>query len=239
MVRRLSLLIGLCLTLPAHGAEIDQINTLAQPQFRLLSEDLGAALSYKPLSPGEPLGVTGFDIGVEVTATRLKNAAILEQATSDDAPGTLPIAKLHAHKGLPFGIDVGLMYSTVPDSNIDLWGAELRYAILKGGVAQPALALRASYTKLTGVSQLDFETMGLDLSVSKGFAFLTPYAGAGKVWVTSTPQGNAATFLTEEDFSLSKLFAGVNLNFGLMNFAFEADRTGDATSYGAKFGWRF
>ena len=65
----------------------------------------------------------------------------------------------------------------------------------------------------------------------------TPYAGVGKVWASSTPNGIPA--LSKESLSLSKVFVGINMNFGLTNLAFEGDRTGKATSYGAKLGFRF
>jgi hypothetical protein len=219
------------------GTDIDTLGNInVQNDFRLLSEDLGAALSYKAVIPAEPLGLTGFDISLEGSSTKLEHADILKLATGGDSASTLVIPKLHVHKGLPLGIDVGAFYSAIPNSNIKLWGAELRYALLKGGTASPALAVRGSYTKLQGVDQLDFDTKGVDLSISKGFALLTPYAGIGKVWVNSTPVDVAP--LVKEDFSYSKVFAGVNLNFGLVNIALETDKTGDATSYSAKFGWR-
>jgi hypothetical protein len=141
------------------------------------------------------------------------------------------------NKGLPFGIDVGVMAGAVPATNIKLYGGELRYAIVSGGVAMPAIGIRGSYTKLTGVDQLDFDTKGVDLSISKGFLMFTPYGGIGKVWASSTPNGIPA--LSKESFSLNKVFVGANLNFGLTNLAFEGDRTGKASSYGAKLGFRF
>ena len=208
-----------------------------QSDFRLLSEDLGAALSYKPLSPGEPLGVTGFDLGIEVTATQLENSARYSNAFTGSVPDTLYLPKLHIHKGLPFGFDIGASYSAVPDSNIKVWGAEVRYAILKGSTTMPALALRASYSALDGVDQLKFNTTGVDLSISKGFAIFTPYAGIGRVWVRSTP--DPSTLKTEEDFDVGKVFVGVNMNLAVVNIAVEGDKTGDATSYGLKLGWRF
>jgi len=241
MIRRiLSLsILGLgSLSLPAQAASIDTIYFLVQPQFRLLSEDLGAALSYKPLIPAEPLGITGFDLGIDVSATRLQNSAVFALAASGETLDTLFLPRLHVHKGLPFGLDIGASYAAVPDSNIKLWGAEVRYAILKGGTATPALALRGSYSTLEGVSQLNFTTTGADLSISKGFAMFTPYAGIGKVWVRSTPDASITT-LVEESFNLNKLFVGVNMNLAVINIAIEGDKTGDATSYGIKFGWRF
>jgi hypothetical protein len=224
---------------PARAAsDLDNINALAQAQFRLLSEDLGAALSYKPLIPAEPLGTTGFDLGVEVTTVTLENTAVFDIAMTGDSPDTLFIPKVHVHKGLPLGIDVGVFLAGVPDSNVRLWGAEVRYAILKGGTTSPALALRGSYSQLAGVDQLEFSTTGVDLSLSKGFAFATPYVGGGAVWVRSTPD-IPGTALQEEEFSVGKYFVGVNLNFAVINIAVEADKTGDTASYGLKLGWRF
>jgi hypothetical protein len=236
MKRFIATLSLLGLTTAATAADLNNIGGLSQAQFRLLSEDLGASLSYKPVLPTEPLGVTGFDVGVEVVATKLENPSVFNTATSNNGDSTLIIPRLHIHKGLPLGMDIGLVYSSIPDSNISLVGGEFRYALVKGGVATPAIGLRLSRTVLQGVDQLDLETTGYDISISKGFAMLTPYLGAGRVRTVSTPTVGA---LTEESFSAGKVYGGLNMNFALMNFALEADRTGTATSYSVKFGWRF
>ena len=226
------------LPLPVAASNIDNLQALSQSEFRALSEDLGAALSYKPLTPTAPLGITGFDVGLAVTATKIKNSDLLQRAGAGDH-STLPVPSLRLNKGLPLDIDIGLMVGAVPGTNVRLYGGELRYALVSGGVAMPAIGIRGSYTKLTGVDQLDFDTKGVDLSISKGFLMLTPYAGVGKVWAASTPKNIPPPGLSKESFSLNKVFGGVNLNLGATNFAFEADRTGKATSYGAKVGFRF
>ena len=232
-----SLVAALLPPLSAAAAEIDSIGNLSQAQFKLLSEDLGAALSYKPLIPAEPLGITGFDIGLAVTGTDLKNARLLSLAASGrSVPTLLPVPTLRAHKGLPLGIDIGASYAKVPDIEVTLWGAELRWAIMEGNTALPAVALRGSYSSLTGVDQLKLTSAGADISISKGFAMFTPYAGVGQVWVKSTPQG--VPLLQEESFTQTKVFAGVNINLGV-NFALEADSTGGIVSYGVKVGIRF
>ena len=226
----------LAVSVPVAAKDIN-IQPLNQGDFRALSEDLGAALSYKPLTPTAPLGITGFDVGIAVTDTKLENSAVFAKAGADISNAAVPT--LRVHKGLPFGIDVGVMAGAVPSTNIRLFGGELRYAIVAGGTAMPAIGIRGSYTKLTGVDQLDFDTKGLDLSISKGFAMLTPYAGVGRVWAASTPKSIPASTPTKESLSMSKVFVGINMNLGLVNLAFEGDRTGEATSYGAKLGFRF
>ena len=216
--------------------DIDNLQALVQTEFKSFSKDLGAVLSYKAVSPAEPLGLTGFDIGLEVTGTELKYSNIWDKASSGSAPSTVPVPKLHVIKGLPFNIDVGAVYTKVPSTNISLLGGELRYAFLEGGVATPAVAVRGTFTKLSGVDQLDFSTKGLELSISKGFAMLTPYAGVGEVWVDSKPK---VTGLTKESFQQTKYFVGANVNLGLLNVALDYDNTDSVNSYTLKLGWRF
>lgn len=241
MIHRLARIAALTLgtlAVPVLAADdLDRLQNLGQAQFRLLSEDLGAALSYKAVVPAEPLGTTGFDIGVGASTTRLESINAYSQAFSGNAPERLVVPKVYVQKGLPFGIDLGAFLAGVPDSNIKLWGAELRYAIVKGGPATPAVAVRGSYSSLQGVSQLKLDNTGLDLSVSKGFAFFTPYLGAGKVWTRSSP--DAGTGLQGANFDQNKVFVGLNVNLGFVNIAAEGDKTGDANSYSLKFGWRF
>jgi hypothetical protein len=233
----LLLCISGCFAQSVWAANISTLGNLTQPQFRLFSEDLGSALSYKPITPPAPLGVTGFELGLEVTSTKMQNSALWSKATNGgSALNSMIVPKLHVFKGLPLNIDVGAFYSAIPSTNIKLYGGELRYAILEGGVALPAVGIRGAFTKLSGVSQLAFNTKSLDVSISKGFAIFTPYAGLGTVWVDSTP--NVAP-LVSETFRQNKIFAGGNLNFGLVNFALEYDKTGSAPSYSAKLGFRF
>ena len=43
-------------------------------------KNLGAATSYKGVTPAAPLGIIGFDVGVELTQTHLESAAVFRQA---------------------------------------------------------------------------------------------------------------------------------------------------------------
>ena len=237
MKKLAAVLLGFSCTTPLLAQEIDQLQNLAQREFRLLSEDLGGALSYRPQTPTEPLGITGFDIGVGLTLARINNVALLERVTSDSASETIPVPTLRIHKGLPLGFDVGLSYAAIPGSNLEYIGGELRYALLLGGVAAPAIGVRGSLTKLRGVDQLELDTRGLDISISKGFAVLTPYAGVGRVWVESDPKNVAG--LVKEEFELNKAFIGVGFRLALFNINLEADKTGDVEGFSIKAGLRF
>ena len=208
-----------------------------QNNFKKLSEDLASATSYKGLTPAEPLGITGFDVGIEVTDTSLQYTNAFDTACGGCGVDNLTIVKAHLHKGLPMGFDVGLVHSAVGTRDVALTGLELRYANIEGGVGMPAVATRITWSRLDGVDKLSLESKGIEVTVSKGFVMCTPYAGAGQNWVTSDP--SAATGLKSEDFTQSKYYVGTNINFGLLNFALEIDNTGGAQTIGAKGGFRF
>lgn len=224
---------------PASWAgDIDNVDSLLQTEFKDLTADLGAALSYKAIRPAEPMGTLGFDIGFEVSSTSLESDALETATSGDETSSQLLVPKLHVSKGLPFGFDVGAFYTSVPDSNIGLIGGELSYAIFEGGTISPAVSIRGTYSRLTGVDELDLTTKGLEVSVSKGFAMFTPYAGIGQVWIDS--QANTASGLLEdESLTKNKYFLGINFNLGLVNFAAETEQTGDNSSTSAKIGVRF
>jgi len=219
------------------AGDIDTLGALIQPEFKSFSEDLVAVGSYKGVVPAEGLGLIGIDLGIELTATQLEFSDIWEKAAgNEDFAKAFIVPKLHVHKGLPFGLDVGAFLATSPESNVKLIGGEVRYALVGGNVALPAIAARLSHSRLLGVDQLAFDATGVDVSISKGILMVTPYAGVGQVWATSNPDVSG---LQKESLALDKVFVGANLNLGLLNLALELDKTGDASSTSFKFGFRF
>ena len=218
------------------AGDIDNISNLDQNLFKDLTNDLGAALSYKAINPDEPLDNVGYDIGFDISSSSLDSDA-LEQATTGTAPDQLLIPNVRFHSDLPLGFDVSAFYGSVPDSNIDLIGGELRYAIYDGGALTPAVAIRGTFSQLSGVDELDLNTRGLELSVSKGFSSFTPYAGISTMWIDSNTD---IPGLNGENVSKNKYFLGFNLNLGLMNITAETEKTDDddATA-NAKIGVRF
>lgn len=217
------------------AGDLNQIGTLSQSEFLKLSTDLGAAAAYKGLTPATPLGLVGFDAGVEVTQTKIENTALFRQAGAGDI-SNLYVPKLHVTKGLPYGFDIGAFVSRVSGVNGSLIGAEARYAILDDGVAIPAVGVRLSGSKLTGVGHVSLSTIALDAMLSKKLALVTPYIGAGTVRVKNNAD---VAGLRKESFNKSRVFVGMNVNFLVTNIALEAEKMGDNTSLSAKVGFRF
>ena len=151
---------------PVTAAEFTSLNTLAQGEFRRVSEDLGAAISYKGVTPATPLGLAGFDVGVEVSTTKLENSALFRRAGAG-SPADLVVPKVHVHKGLWGGVDIGAFVAGSSQIDAALYGAELRYALVDDGIATPAVGLRLSGSRATGTGDLRLGTLSADVVVSK------------------------------------------------------------------------
>ena len=218
-----------------QAGSLDNLTMLSQDQFTKLSKDLGAVAAYRGVTPGNSLGLTGFDVGVELTQSKIENSDILKRAGGGDT-STLFVPKLHIHKGLPAGFDIGAFVSRISGVDASLLGAELRYQVVEDGLTTPSIAVRLSGSKVTGVSQVNLSTAAVDAMVSKKLTFITPYAGVGSVRVTSSPKVGALRDVTSTE---SRVFVGVNANFLLTNFALEAEKLGGVSSVSAKIGFRF
>lgn len=233
-IRAIVTMVGLSAA-PAWASDFDQVRSLSQDQLNAVTRDLGAAFAYKGVAPGTTLGVIGFDLGVEITDTKLENIGAI-RAAGNDAPDHLVIPKFHAHKGLWGGFDIGAFVGGASRVSATLYGLDLRYAVIEDGLAAPAVSLRASGTRAIGLGPLKVDTAALDAMVSKRLALFTPYAGAGIVRMRGSVDGSG---LASETASKGRVFAGINLNLLATNLAFEAEKLGDNTSLSAKVGFRF
>lgn len=231
------LLAGLLLTVSSAAFATDDITIqgLSQADFDGLSTDMGAVTSFKQLQGSSSEGIAGFDLGVNFADTQVSHKQAWDDATHDSI-SNVPFADVTVSKGLPLGFDVGAEYAFVPGFNIHLYGVEGRYAILDGGVTEPAVGLRFAYTHLTGVDSLSFNTKTLDLSVSKGFGPITPYAGVGEVWTSSSP--DSSTGLADFSQSNTEFFAGLSFELGV-HMALEYNHLAGNSTYTFKFGFGF
>ncbi|MDP3857909.1 MAG: hypothetical protein Q8Q73_09130 [Stagnimonas sp.] len=200
----------------------------SQAQFRSVAKDIAATLDYKALGPAEASGLTGFSIGAFATYAPTSDKAAWAAVTGEDVDA-IGVVGVSAVKGLPFNIDIGAFYSQVPKTDAKLFGGEVRWAVLPGGVATPAVAVRGSYTKLSGEDQLEYDAFGFDVSVSKGFAFLTPYAGAG--YSFGTVATDPLFGYEDEDVNQAKLFLGARIALGFLQLTPEYTRSGDTNAY--------
>jgi len=224
----------------SFAEDIKLDSQLSQDLFKSVSKELGVALAFNPMSPAEPLGITGFDAAAEVIVTDINDNKDYWKLTfeNQDTIPMIPTARIHLQKGLPFNLDIGAMYSSVPSTDIKLWGVELKYAILEGGITMPAISIRGAFSKLEGVDDLDINTYSGDLLISKGFLFLTPYAGVTMLRVNASENSDLVS-LDDIHETIYRGLIGLQVSpLPLFNITVEAS-IGEVNQYGLKLGVRF
>lgn len=196
----------------------------SQSDFKSASRDVIAVTSYKALGPAEAGGITGFSIGAYGSYSSVEDKGAWKRLTGSnvDAVGVVGAS---LRKGLPFGVDLGAMYAQVPGTDAKLAGGEVRWAVLPGGVATPAVALRGTYVKFFGEDDLKADAETVDISISKGFLFVTPYAGVGYVWGTVDPSNSFPT-LSKVDVEKTRVFAGARVSLGFLELTPEYEKLG-------------
>lgn len=99
-------LLILSVSLCSAGGNDISLQAMAQGEFEDLSKEVGLIISYVPLAPAEPLGILGFDIGVEVTGVKISSGSTFwEQAVADGKPPDyVVLPKIHVQKGFPLGL---------------------------------------------------------------------------------------------------------------------------------------
>ena len=217
---------------------ITTLNFSSQSEFKTFGESVINVYGHKQLFPAEQLGLLGFDVGVSVNAVDAQYN--LDSQTRND--NTLGVFSVHANKGLPGGFDVAFNYNVVNDSDATSWSGELKYALIEGGTATPAMAISGHYTQASGIDALDFNSYGVNLGVSKGFANLTPYIGVGYLNSEIDPTVenlNTSVALSNEKIGLVTYNAGMNVNLMVMDILVGYNQVGDLGTYTIKAGYRF
>lgn len=164
------------------------------------------------LSPAETLGLNGFEFAFEGTVVPIHSDKQYWTAAIEGSPGSvLFIPHLHVRKGLPFSFEVGTQLSYIPESEMFLVGAELKWALNEGFYFIPDLAIRFTINHMVGPKDFALSTGGWDLSLSKAFGVggmisLTPYAGYNMLFV----HGSSHVVLDQADPPLSHVFNEVN-----------------------------
>ncbi len=232
-----AVLMGLSFNAVADN-NIDTLNFDSNSDFNNFAESVTSVYGHKTLFPAEQLGLLGFDIGASMSFADSKYK--LDSQTEKNT--TVPVYSLHANKGLPGGFDIAFNYNMIGDSSSSSWSGELKYALIEGGTANPAMAVSGHYAQASGIEALDFTSYGVNLGVSKGFANLTPYAGIGYVIADINPTAdNINTTVTLKNRSVGMLTynAGININLMVADVLVGYNQIGDNATYSIKAGYRF
>ena len=222
---------------PVMPLSSDDIKMLENPDLKKFTERTGAISNFRSLAPASPLGIWGFNVGVEITSLPQNTFEILGDSLS--LPSYFP--RLHAAKGLTPNLDGELSLllprfivgqNSIPEEirKLAVYGAGLKYTLLREEEFPISLALRATYNRLY-IHFFKSDTYGADLSLSRSVKLpfiplrLTPYAGIGYMAINGEFKqdllGQGASKLhTLQDY---RYFGGLSTRLLIFNFTSQID----------------
>ncbi len=156
---------------------------LTQGQWHRFVNQVGAIASFKSLGPAKTLGKMKFSFAIDEGRTPVNqrdNAWINTFVHPDeDCPlgDVIVTPTLRAAFGVADNMEAGAYWTSAPNANYGMVGAEFKYAFLQETMTRPAVAARTSFIALTGVPDFNLNIYSLELLASKKVSVVTPYLG--------------------------------------------------------------
>jgi len=161
---------------PAMAGAWEVDGAATRQELEAFHESFGVSSHLFARHKAEPLGWTGFEVWAD--SSFLPDYE--QPAVSGSLPGDgLAASRVGIRKGFPKRINLGVAVGRA--GALDLLDAELEWAILRGGAAQPALAARLTAGRAEGDDVYELSRWGAELVLSKGFGPVTPFVSAGVV----------------------------------------------------------
>jgi hypothetical protein len=197
---------------------------LSPEAFTAFHHRFSSDLYPYPRHGAAPLGLIGFEVYADATYdSSFDSQPFFKTAVDGNLPGgVLSVGRVGIRKGLPGGLDLGISYGEALGSQVKLVSVEAEYALIKGGLLEPALGLRVTGTQSVGSGPYDLHQYGAELLLSKGFAVLTPYIGAGLTYSRGR-LGHGPLELTD-NATRAVAYAGLRLNLLLPKIVVEVEK---------------
>lgn len=221
----LVLLLAFLVAVPVQASWEVSPNATSE-DFQAFHSRFSSGAYFYPRHGAAPLGLIGFEVYADATYDEgFDDEPFNDTAIDGDfTGGFLSVARIGARKGLPGGIDLGVAYGEALDGDLKLLSAEIQYAILKGGLVKPALSLRVTGSRSMDSETYDLDQYGAEVLLSKGFAVLTPYVGAGIVYSKGTLDRGSLLTAFEEEETRGVIYGGVTLNLLLPKITVEIEK---------------
>lgn len=216
-------------TASAQQTAFDLRPGFTKAEFSELTSELGSVLRFRQLGDAAPLGKGNGDVTVQVGNMPTNNRTLGR---------SMAFPRVVARFGASDRVDVGAFGGFEPDANYGMAGVDTKIALLVQGHARPvSLSIRPSVTSLIGPSQLLAANASIDISISRSFGALSPYAG-----VATT---GSIAFERSAHVDLNPAVAEGSLSYAGLSYAWRAlvasaeVEKGTRVNYAFRIGTRF
>ncbi len=217
--------------------------SLTQAQWGTFVEQVGAITSFKSLASAEPLGAMKFSVGIDGSKSPVNQHDLAWINTfvhpDEDCPlgDEISVPTLRARMGITDDMDIGGYWTTAPEANYGLVGAEVKYRLSRESENLPATAVRGSATILTGVPDFDLNIYSVEAMASKRFGVFEPYVGFRGSLAVGTPTTSKVN-LDRESVLVPQGYAGLSCSLWILNLAAEYD-VANVNTFAMTLGVRF
>jgi len=217
--------------------------SLTQGQWHTFTREAGSVISYKSLAPAAPAGRGNWVLGLDYSVSPVDQHDPAWINTFVHPDGDCPlgdavvIPTLRGRVGVSERAEIGGFWTTSPNANFGIVGAELKYGLLAPSERRPSVALRASAALLTSVPDFDLAAYGADLVVGQRFGRFEPYVGVKQSLVVGS-ETTSKVQLHDEREDVTQGFAGTAVRVWRTKLAAEFD-AGPVNTFALSIGAAF
>lgn len=217
---------------------------LTQDQFREFTAELGSIMRFRQLGDPATLGKGHLDVSLQYASASIDDAkgawnnTMSHPAADHYLAESIAFPRIVARFGVSDRVDVGAWGGVDAHSNYGLIGADTTIAVLRQGPTRPvSVSIRPSVTSLVGPSEVWVANASVDLSVSRAFGRLSPYAGVA----ASSSLGVERSDEVDLDPATAQnglAYAGLSYRWRALVLSGEVEK-GELVSYAFRIGTRF
>ncbi len=222
----------------------DLHSELTKEEFAEFAGELGSILRFRQLGETTTLGKGNVDLSVQFASTSIDDSKgawnnTMSHPDADHYLGdSIAFPRLVLRYGVNDRVDVGAWGGINPRSNYGIVGVDTKIALLRQEDGRPvSLSVRPSVTSLVGPSEVWAGNVSVDLSVSRAFGRIAPYAGVAASSSLAMERSDDVD-LDPATAGDSLAYAGVSYRWRSLVIAGEVEKA-DLVSYGFRIGTRF
>lgn len=231
-MRKLSIVIGimgLVATLAPAPAYAQQVlnTTLTNEDLAARASEFGSVLRFRQLGDTATLPKGRVDLGVQFAS-----------APIDTTSQTWNVTRFVGRFGVSNRVDMGVWAGYNSQASDGMAGVDVKIALLTQGPKMPvSLAVRPSFSSTLGVGDIYAASVGADVSVSRAFGALAPYAGVAATSSLATERLQGIDYERQTDNGTLG-YVGLAYTWRSLIAAAELEK-GTKVAYAVRIGTRF
>jgi hypothetical protein len=231
-MRKLSIVIGimgLVATLAPVPAFAQQVltTTLTNEDLAALAAEFGSVLRFRQLGDTATLPKGRVDLGVQFAS-----------APIDTTGQTWNVTRFVGRFGVGHRVDMGVWAGYNSQASDGMAGVDVKIALLTQGPSMPvSVAVRPSFSSTLGAGDIYAASVGADLSVSRAFGAISPYAGVSATSSLATERLQDINFERQTDNGTLG-YVGLAYSWRSLIAAVEMEK-GTKVAYAVRIGTRF